>query len=66
LIVLAAGTGTSWRNATEPRHLLTVPQEFIRTMGHLYPRRELLWWVVVEDADGRVLATSEARRLVWR
>ena len=68
LIVLAAGNWDVVEGDAAESHAarLTVPREFVRAMGQLYPRRELLWWVVGEDAAGRIVAASEVRRLVWR
>jgi hypothetical protein len=68
LIVLAAGNWDMVEKnaAASGPTVLAVPRAFIEVEGHLYPRRELLWWVVAEDAAGRVVATAEARRLVWR
>jgi len=66
LIVLAAGNWTMVETTAAGGHEtgLALPGEFVKVMVHLYPRRELLWWVVAEDAAGRVLAVSEMRRLI--
>ena len=68
LIVLAAGNWAMVERDTgkSGTAALRVPLEFIRAEGHLYPRREILWWVVGEDAAGRIVGTSEVRRLAWR
>jgi hypothetical protein len=65
LIVLAAGNWSvaEARAAAGGSTSLTFPREFVRAMSRLYPRREILWWTVTQQA-GRVVATSEVRRLV--
>jgi hypothetical protein len=68
LIVLAAGNWHLIDSRADEGHVvrLPFPREFVRAMGQLYPRRELLWWVIIEDgAGGDVVAASDVRRLVW-
>jgi hypothetical protein len=66
LIVLAAGNWSvvEERAGPGPSTSLRFPGDFVRAMSRLYPRREILWWTVAQDAERRVLGVSDIRRLV--
>ena len=67
LVVLAAGNWTlvDRRAGAGPVTSLALPLTFVRAMARLYPGREMLWWAVVQQG-GRVVATSQVRRVISR